>query len=201
MLTRRWVKRANCSTRRVRSIPRGASPIGPTRPSSCIARLRMPLLASGSRRAATSGCEGREGAGQTVKEHDRRSIYAGPLTRHFSSAVTVLNSPQFHAGSVGADLARRKPGVQIPSPPPPTLQVRASSASSWRRSLQVAAALRPRAHVAVQPGRLAATRRLDPRPPMMTTERSRHLAAHPGSSTNGRSSRASGPFWSVTQPT
>jgi hypothetical protein len=70
----------------------------------CIARLRMPLLASGSRRAATSGCEGREGAGQTVKEHDRRSIYAGPLTRHFSPAVTVLNSLQFHGRSVGADL-------------------------------------------------------------------------------------------------
>jgi len=81
------------------------------------------------------------------------------------------------------------------------LQVRASSASSWRRSLHVAAALRPRAHVAVQPGRLAATRRLDPRPPTMTTERSRHLAAHPGSSTNGRSSRASGPSWSTTRPT
>jgi hypothetical protein len=31
-------------------------------------------------------------------------------------------------------LARRKPGVQIPSPPPPTSQVRASPASSGRRS-------------------------------------------------------------------
>ena len=76
------------------------------------------LLASGSRWAATSGCEGRYGAGQAVKEHDCRSICAGPLTRRSSPVVTVLNSPQFHAGSVGADLARRKPGVQIPSPPP-----------------------------------------------------------------------------------
>jgi hypothetical protein len=49
-------------------------------------------------------------------------------------------------------LARRKPGVQIPSPPPPTSQVRASPAASGRRSLQVAAAARPHAQVAVQPG-------------------------------------------------
>jgi hypothetical protein len=48
-------------------------------------------------------------------------------------------------------LARRKPGVQIPSPPPPTLQVRASPASSRRRSLHAAAALRPQAQVTVQP--------------------------------------------------
>jgi hypothetical protein len=48
-------------------------------------------------------------------------------------------------------LARRKPGVQIPSPPPPTSQVRASSASSGRRSLHVAAALRPQPQVTVQP--------------------------------------------------
>src|SRR4029450_11060541 len=41
-------------------------------------------------------------------------------------------------------LARRKPGVQIPSPPPPTLQVRASSASSGRRSPHSGAALGPR---------------------------------------------------------
>jgi hypothetical protein len=47
-------------------------------------------------------------------------------------------------------LARRKPGVQIPSPPPPTLQVRASSVECRRRSLHVAAALRPPAQVKVQ---------------------------------------------------
>jgi hypothetical protein len=35
----------------------------------------------------------------------------------------------------------------------------------------------------------------------MTTERSRHLATHPGSSTNGRSSRASGLSWSATRST
>jgi hypothetical protein len=72
-------------------------------------------------------------------------------------------------------LARRKPGVQIPSPPPPTQQVRASSASSGRRSLHGAAALRPREQVAVQLGRLSETRRLGPRPHTVTTERSRRL--------------------------
>jgi len=82
-------------------------------------------------------------------------------------------------------LARRKPGVQIPSPPPPNLQVRASSASSGRRSLHAAAAPRPHAQVAVQPRRLAATRRLGPRPHTMTTQGSRCLAAHPGSPPTG----------------
>jgi hypothetical protein len=48
-------------------------------------------------------------------------------------------------------LARRKPGVQIPSPPPPPSQVRASPAPSRRRSLHVPAALRPQAQVTVQP--------------------------------------------------
>ena len=72
-------------------------------------------------------------------------------------------------------LARRKPGVQIPSPPPPTSQVRASPASSRRRSPLAAAAPRPRAHVAVQPGRHAATRRLGPGPSTATTERGRRL--------------------------
>ena len=82
-------------------------------------------------------------------------------------------------------LARRKPGVQIPSPPPPTSQVRASLASSGRRSLHAAAAPRPHAQVAVQPRRLAATRRLGPGPHTMTTQRSRRLAAHPGSPPTG----------------
>src|SRR6266511_3404882 len=58
-----------------------------------------------------------------------------------------------------ASLARRKSGVQIPSPPPPTSQVRASAASSGWRSLHVAAALRPRIRVAVPPRRLSDTGR------------------------------------------
>ena len=82
-------------------------------------------------------------------------------------------------------LARRKPGVQIPSPPPPTLQVRASPASSRRRSPHSAAAPRPHAQVAVQPRRLAATRRPGPEPHTMTTQRSRRLAAHPSSPPTG----------------
>ena len=41
-------------------------------------------------------------------------------------------------------LARRKSGVQIPSPPPPTLQVRASSVECRRRSPRSGAALGPR---------------------------------------------------------
>ena len=81
--------------------------------------------------------------------------------------------------SSGLSLARRKSGVQIPSPPPPNQQVRAPPASSGRRSLHVAAALRPREQVAVQLGRLSATRRLGPRPPTVTTERSRRLQPEP----------------------
>jgi len=72
------------------------------------------------------------------------------------------------------------------------LQVRAPSASPGRRSLHVAAAPRPQAQVAVQPGRPAAARRLDSPPDTMTTERSRHLAAPLRSLTRGRSSRAPG---------
>jgi hypothetical protein len=83
----------------------------------------MPLLASGSRRAAASGCEGREGAGQTVKEHNRRSIYAGPLTGRFSPGVTVLNSTEFHGEMPNADLAQ--------SNPPPVHLVAKPSCPAW----------------------------------------------------------------------
>jgi hypothetical protein len=110
-----------------------------------------------------------------VEDHDRRCYHRWPLTWRFSRLLPGLNTPQFHAGMSGTDLARRKPGVQIPSPPPPTSQVRASPASSGRRSPLAAAAPRPRAYVAVQPGRLAATRRLGPGPSTVTTERGRRL--------------------------
>jgi hypothetical protein len=96
----------------------------------------------------------------------------GHLTSQLDSpsrpASQVVRPPRF-------SLARRKSGVQIPSPPPPNQQVRASPASSGRRSLHVAAALRPPAQVPVQPGRLSATTRLGPGPPMMTTEGSRRF--------------------------
>ena len=46
------------------------------------------------------------------------SARQGPLTWRFSRDVTTLNSGGFRAEHPRADLARRKPGVQIPSPPP-----------------------------------------------------------------------------------
>jgi hypothetical protein len=121
-----------------------------------------------------------------VEDHDHRSCYRRPLTWGFSR---VFPGPQHHAVPYRKARNRSRTeearGFQIPSPPPPTSQVRASSASSGRRSPHVAAAARPRADVAVQPGRLAAPRRLGPGPPAMTTERSRHLAAHLGSLPTG----------------
>ena len=90
------------------------------------------------------------------------------VNSRFQACAQVTQSP-------GLSLARRKPGVQIPSPPPPTSQVRASPASSRRRSPLAAAAPRPRPQVAVQLGRLAATRRLGPGPSSVTTERGRRL--------------------------
>jgi hypothetical protein len=90
---------------------------------------------SGSRRAATGVRNNRRVCSETVEDHDRRFWYRWPLTWRSSRAFTVLNTTQFHVRRPGTDLARRKPGVQIPSPPPPTLQVRASPASSRRRSL------------------------------------------------------------------
>jgi hypothetical protein len=77
-----------------------------------------------------------------------------------------------------ADLARRKPGVQIPSPPPPYPQVRAPSAWSGRRSLHVAAASRPQPQGVVQLGRASSDRLRHRGPDTMTTERSHYLAAH-----------------------
>jgi hypothetical protein len=112
----------------------------------------------GSKRAATGVRNDRGARLQIVEDHDRRFHNRRPLTWRFSRLFPVLNITEFHGETPNADLARRKPGVQIPSPPPPTSQVRASPARRWRRSLQAAAAPRPHAQVAVQPRRLAATR-------------------------------------------
>jgi hypothetical protein len=72
-------------------------------------------------------------------------------------------------------LARRKPGVQIPSPPPPTLQVRASPTSSGA-ALTAARGRAAAASARRSPARKArsdqATR---PGPLAMTTERGRRL--------------------------
>jgi hypothetical protein len=92
----------------------------------------------------------------------------------------------------GADLARRKSGVQIPSPPPQTQQVRASSVAHRRRSRQAAAA----AQVTVQPERLSATRRPGPKAHTMTPQRGRRQLP-----TDGRSSPASRLSRSATRST
>jgi hypothetical protein len=89
---------------------------------------------SGSRRAATSVRNNRRVCSETVEDHDRRFWHRWPLTWRSSHAFTVLNTTQFHVRRLGTDLARRKPGVQIPSPPPPTSQVRASPSPHRRRS-------------------------------------------------------------------
>ena len=73
---------------------------------------------SGSRRAATGVRNNRRVCSETMEDHDRRFGHRRPLTWRSSHALTVLNTTKFHAGRPGADLARRKPGVQIPSPPP-----------------------------------------------------------------------------------
>jgi hypothetical protein len=73
---------------------------------------------SGSRWAATGVRNNRRVCLETVEDHDRRFWYRWRLTWCSSHAFTVLNTTQFHVRRLGADLARRKRGVQIPSPPP-----------------------------------------------------------------------------------
>jgi hypothetical protein len=75
----------------------------------------------------------------------------------------------------GTDLARRKPGVQIPSPPPP--KPAGQSVASLERAALTARCGRTAAASAspVRPGRLSETTRLGPGPPMMTTEGSRRF--------------------------
>jgi hypothetical protein len=82
---------------------------------------------SGSRRAATGVRNNRRVCSETMEDHDRRFRHRWPLTWRSSHTFTVLNTTQFHVRRPDTDLARRKPGVQIPSPPPPTSQVRALS--------------------------------------------------------------------------
>jgi hypothetical protein len=60
---------------------------------------------------------------ETVEDHDRRFWHRWPLTWRSSHAFTVLNTTQFHAECPSADLARRKSGVQIPSPPPTLMTI------------------------------------------------------------------------------
>jgi hypothetical protein len=74
---------------------------------------------SGSRRAATGVRNNQRVCSETVADHDRRFWHQWPLTWRSSHAFTVLNTTQFLAQRANADLARRKSGVQIPSPAPP----------------------------------------------------------------------------------
>jgi hypothetical protein len=73
---------------------------------------------SGSRRAATGVRNNRRVCSETMEDHDRRFRHRWPLTWRSSHTFTVLNTTQFHVRRPDTDLARRKPGVQIPSPPP-----------------------------------------------------------------------------------
>jgi hypothetical protein len=121
---------ASCSTP-PRGQPTGADLAGLARRKAC-----MPLPASGSRWAATHVRNDWGTRPQTVKDPDCRFCRRRPLTWRFSRVSPFLNTAQFLPGMPGTDLARRKPGVQIPSPPPQNQQVRASPASSGRRSPQ-----------------------------------------------------------------
>jgi hypothetical protein len=97
----------------------------------------------GSRRAATGVRNDRGARPETVEDHDRRSSHRRPLTWCFSR---LFSGPQHQAVPCAKAWYRSRTEearVQIPSPPPPTLQVRASPASSRRRSLHAGAALGP----------------------------------------------------------
>lgn len=94
------------------SAPPGASAPLPEAASLAEAGLTASRIAGSicrcRHRAAISGCEGREGAGQTVKEPGRRCAYAGPLTSHFSCAFTISYRTQFPEGMPDTNLAPRK---------------------------------------------------------------------------------------------
>jgi hypothetical protein len=100
--------------------------------------------------------------------------------------LPILNTRQFLARRPGTDLARRKPGVQIPSPPPPTFAGQ-SVASVEPATLTAGcgrAAAASSSHSAAQ--RLSEASRPRPRPHTMTTQRGHHQLP-----SDGRSSRAS----------
>jgi hypothetical protein len=88
----------------------------------------------GSRRAATSVRNNRRVCSETVEDHDRRFWHRWPLTWRSLHAFTVLNSPQFHVRRPGTDLARRKRGFQISSPPHQPWSGARRVASTGRRS-------------------------------------------------------------------
>jgi hypothetical protein len=89
---------------------------------------------SGSRRAATGVCNNRRVCSETVEDHDRRFWCRWPLIWRSSHAFTVLNTTQFHVRRLGTDLARRKRGFQISSPPHQPWSGARRVASTGRRS-------------------------------------------------------------------
>ena len=89
---------------------------------------------SGSRRAATGVRNDRGARSKTVENHDHRSCHRRPLTWHFLRVFPVLNTTQFLAGMPGTDLARRKRGFQISSPPHQPWSGARRVASTGRRS-------------------------------------------------------------------
>ena len=89
---------------------------------------------SGSRRAATGVRNNRRVCSETVEDHDRRFWHRWPLTWRSSHAFTVLNTTQFHVRRLGTDLARRKRGFQISSPPHQPWSGARRVASTGRRS-------------------------------------------------------------------
>jgi hypothetical protein len=104
---------------RCRPPPAGPSPHNPDRPIRWWSR-RSAVGAVGQQMAATGVRNNRRVCSETVEDHDRRFWHRRPLTWRSSHAFTVLNRTQFHVRRLGGDLARRKPGVQIPSSTPQT---------------------------------------------------------------------------------
>ena len=89
---------------------------------------------SGSRRAATGVRNNRRVCSETVEDRDRRFWNRWPLTWRFPRTLTVLNTTEFHRETPNADLARRKRGFQISSPPHQPWSGARRVASTGRRS-------------------------------------------------------------------
>jgi hypothetical protein len=89
---------------------------------------------SGSRRAATGVRNNRRVCSETMEDDDHRFWHRRPLTWRSSHAFTVLNTTQFHVRRLGTDLARRKRGFQISSPPHQPWSGARRVASTGRRS-------------------------------------------------------------------
>jgi hypothetical protein len=92
---------------------------------------RRGAAGTSSRRAATGIRNDQGSRSETAEDHDRRFSRRWPLTWRFPPTLTVLNSMEFHGEMPNADLARGKPGVQIPSPPPQNTTSKAIALGRW----------------------------------------------------------------------